>query len=150
MPAPGQFIIDSNNNSNRHRAATTSTCRATGGASASNVGGYYNTGYWVASTTSSSDPVSFWFNESGCLHVEAWWTSGSNRPSAITFLGWNDGGSEVGRAVVDQRSGGGQWNSLGDWEFGSGWNRVLLSRWAAEGSYAIADAVRVSPSTDCN
>jgi len=50
---------------------------------------------------------------------------------------------------VNQQVNGGKWNTLGTWKFQPGWNRVLLSRWATTGKYAIADAVRLTPSTGC-
>jgi hypothetical protein len=42
---------------------------------------------------------------------------------------------------------GSKWNPLGTWSFGTGWNRVLLSRWTTEDGYAVADAVRLTPVT---
>jgi hypothetical protein len=94
-----------------------------------------------------SDPASFWFQTDAdrCYSVEAWWTSGSTRSTSITFVGWDGNDKEVGRAVVDQTKNGSAWNSLGKWTFPKGKNRVLLSRWASAGKYAIADAVRLTP-----
>ncbi|MEQ1571167.1 MAG: hypothetical protein ABMA64_36400, partial [Myxococcota bacterium] len=116
-----------------------------------NVSGYYNTGYWVAETASVSDPASFWFyaDTDQCWAVDAWWTTSTDRPGSVAFVGWDEGDHEVGRATVSQKTNGSKWNALGTWEFGSGWNRVLLSRWTTPGSYAIADAVRLTPTT-CN
>jgi hypothetical protein len=114
--------------------------------------GYWNTGYWVGPTEGISDPASFWFLAGGetCYQVEAWWTAGNNRASAATFIGWDAEDREVGRSTVNQRSNGGRWNVLGTWQFGAGWNRVLLSRWTGSGDYVIADAVRLTPSSSCN
>jgi N-acetyl-anhydromuramyl-L-alanine amidase AmpD len=150
-PVPGvQFVIDSNNNANvtsQYYIEVSSNWW-----SSTSVAGYWNTGYWVAPTASVSDAASFWFNSGSeqCYKVEAWWTAGSDRPSSIAYIGWNPDDEEVGRATVSQRSNGGRWNHVGDWEFDVGWNRVLLSRWTTSGSYAIADAVRLTPSTACN
>jgi hypothetical protein len=149
-PTAGSFVIDSNNAAN-DVASRYIEVSASWWPSA-NVSGYWNTGYWVAPTAAVADPAKFWFNSasSQCYHVEAWWTQGSDRPSGVTFIGQNADESEVGRSTVNQRMNGSRWNSLGTWNFDSGWNRVLLSRWTGEGSYAIADAVRLTPSTGCN
>lgn len=149
--APGtQFVIDSNNTANvtsQYYIEVSSSWWASTSAS-----GYWNTGYWVGPTASVSDAASFWFHIDSpqCYTVEAWWTASSNRPAAVTFMGWEADDSEVGRATVSQQVNGGRWNRLGDWEFTStGWNRILLSRWTTSGYYAIADAVRLTPSSSC-
>lgn len=115
--------------------------------SSTSASGYYNTGYWVAPTESVSDPASFYFqtDTARCYNVEAWWTSGSDRPPSVTWVGWDENDAEVGRATVNQQTGGKQWNTLGSWTFPAGWNRVMLSRWTTSGYYAIADAVRLTP-----
>lgn len=150
-PAGGgsQIVIDSNNAAND--VASYYIELSGNWWSSANVGGYYNTGYWVAPTDSTSDPASFWFYDSSdqCYTVEAWWTAAWDRPSSITYLGWDEADNEVGRMTVNQQGDGGQWNHLGDWRFGTGWNRVLLSRWASAGSYVVADAVRLTPSAAC-
>jgi N-acetyl-anhydromuramyl-L-alanine amidase AmpD len=140
-----QFVIDSNNAAND--ASAYGFTVSSKWWSSTSISGYWNTGYWAAPTESVSDPASFWFetDASRCYSVEAWWTSGSNRPSAITFVGWDESSREMGRATVDQTKNGGKWNSLGKWIFPAGRNQVLLSRWAASGKYAIADAVRLTP-----
>lgn len=145
----GAIIIDSNNAANDTSRYYTEV--GSGWWSSANVSGYYNTGYWVGPTASVSDPVSFWFKTTGtqCYQVEAWWTAAWDRPPAITFIGWDSAKREVGRKTVDQTKNGARWNHLGYWKFPAGWNQVLLSRWAASGDYAIADAVRLTPSTAC-
>jgi hypothetical protein len=145
----GSIIIDSNNGANdtsEYYVAVSANWWAS-----ANVSGYWNTGYWVGPTEAVSDAASFWFHadSASCWEVDAWWPAASDRPSAITWIGWNEDDAEVGRAVVDQRVNGARWNRLGTWSFGAGWNRVLLSRWAGTGSYAVADAVRVTP-VSCN
>jgi hypothetical protein len=52
-------------------------------------------------------------------------------------------GTKLGDVTQDQRTSGGQWNVLGTWTFPAGWNRVVVSRWAAQGSVVVADAIRV-------
>lgn len=143
----GTFVIDSNNNAN---LVADHFVEASGNWwGSANVSGYWNTGYYVGPTGSVSDPVSFWFHEEGevCYTVEGWWTAGSDRPSSVAFIGWDEDDVEVGRATVSQKVNGSRWNVLGTWRFGAGWNRVLVSRWTTSGSYAIADAVRLTPAT---
>lgn len=144
-----QFVIDSNNGANNDADFYIET--SSNWTSSANVSGYWNTGYWVAPTAAVSDAASFWFRADGtqCFTVEAWWTAASDRPAAATFLGWDSSDNEVGRSVVSQKVNGGRWNRLGDWEFSDGWNRVMLSRWTTAGSYAVADAVRLTPSSNC-
>lgn len=144
-PTAETFIIDSNNAYNQTDDYYIEVSSAWWSSTA--TPGYWNTGYWVAPTESVSDPASFWFRSDAtrCYVVEAWWTSGSNRPASVTWLGWDEDDREVGRATVSQQTGGGQFNQLGEWTFPAGWNRVLLSRWTTGGYYAIADAVRLTP-----
>ncbi|MBM4368067.1 MAG: hypothetical protein FJ102_17785 [Deltaproteobacteria bacterium] len=140
-----QFVIDSNNASNDASAYGIEV--SSDWWSSSSTPGYWNTGYWAAATAETSDPAVFWFESDAarCYTVEAWWTAGSNRATNITFMGWDEGDSEVGRATVDQTRNGSAWNKLGNWTFPAGRNQVLLSRWATAGRYAIADAVRLTP-----
>jgi hypothetical protein len=150
-PAPSgtapTFLIDSNDAAND--LSVTDMDPGAGWWASTNVAGYYNTGYWVADTAPTSDPASFWFltEAETCYTVEAWWTSAWDRYPSATFIGWDEGYGEVGRAVVDQTTSGGRWNVLGDWTFPAGWNQVALSRWAPEGFFVVADAVRLTPCT---
>ena len=144
-PTASRFVIESNNSFNDTDWVDVEVSSSWSGST--NVSGYFNTGYWVAPTDSVSDPASFWFksDDTRCYRVQAWWSAASDRPEAATFMGWNEDGSEVGRAVVNQQVSGGRWNNLGAWTFDEGWNRVLLSRWTTPGYYAVADAVRLTP-----
>ena len=139
----GTIIIDSNNANNNQAIAKielTGTWQSSAG-----TPGYYGTGYWFGNTAPTSAPATFWFHASaaGTRTIDAWWTSGANRTSAATFVAHNANGTEVGRRTVNQQGSGSQWVTLGTWNFSAGWNKVVLSRWAAEGSVVIADAVRV-------
>jgi uncharacterized membrane protein YgcG len=144
-PTARSFVIDSNNGANDTSSWYIEV--STAWFSSSRTSGYYNTGYWAAPTESVSDPAHFRFltDAERCYTVEAWWSAASDRPSAITWVGWDEDDREVGRATVNQQSGGGRWNTLGKWTFPAGWNQVMLSRWAGTGKYAIADAVRLTP-----
>jgi N-acetyl-anhydromuramyl-L-alanine amidase AmpD len=138
-----QIIVDSNNANNNPEVAKlelTGTWTASGA-----TPGYYGTGYWYANTAPVSAPATFWFYSStaGTRTIDAWWTTGSNRSTSATFIAFDAGGSEVGRRAVNQQTSGSQWVALGTWQFSAGWNKVQLSRWAAEGSVVIADAIRV-------
>lgn len=144
-PTESVFIIDSNNTMNQtdwYKVEVSSAWQ-----SSTAISGFYNTGYWVAPTESVSDPASFWFysNTATCYTVEAWWTASSSRSTAVSWMGWDASDQEVGRSTVNMQTNGSRWNTLGTWNFSSGWNRVLLSRWATSGSYVVADAVRLTP-----
>lgn len=148
-PTGTSTIIDSNNNANdtsRYYVEVSSNWWAS-----ANVSGHYNTGYWVAPTEGVSDAAAFNFqaDQTQCYRVDAWWPAAGDRPSGVVWLGWNAQGNEVGRKTVNQRIDGGRWNTLGTWRFTQGWNKILLSRWTTPGDYAVADAVRITPST-CN
>ncbi len=142
-PTTAAIIIDSNNANND---ASKAKIELTGTWTSSNsTSGYYGTGYWYAATKAASEPATFLFYlpSAGSKTIDAWWTSGANRSSAAVFVAQNAAGSEVGRATKNQTTGGGQWVTLGTWNFSAGWNKVVLSRWQAEGKVVIADAVRV-------
>jgi hypothetical protein len=139
----GALIVDSNNANND---AATGRMELTGTwTSSSSTPGYYGTGYWFANTAPESAPATFWFYSAaaGSKTIDAWWTAGTNRAAAATFVAYNAAGAEVGRKAVDQRSSGSQWVTLGTWTFSAGWNKVALSRWTTAGSVVIADAIRV-------
>ncbi|HEU0032078.1 MAG TPA: N-acetylmuramoyl-L-alanine amidase [Kofleriaceae bacterium] len=139
----GAIIVDSNNANNNQAVAKIELTGTWGSSSA--TPGYYGTGYWYANTAQTSAPATFWFYlpAAGTKTVDAWWTAGSNRSSGAPFIAFNAAGNEVGRRTVNQQGSGSQWVTLGTWSFSAGWNKVVLSRWAAEGSVVIADAVRI-------
>lgn len=139
----GTIIVDSNNANNDTAKAK---IELTGTWTSSNAtAGYYGSGYWWGATEAASAPATFWFYlpSAGSKTIDAWWTAGTNRSPGATFIAYNAAGSEVGRATRSQQSNGSQWNALGTWNFSAGWNKVVLSRWQAEGYVVIADAVRV-------
>ena len=113
--------------------------------SASATPGYYGSGYWFAEAAPISDGAVFWFHldQSGSRTIDAWWTSGTNRSSSTPFVAFDAAGNAVGNVRRDQRSGGGQWNQLGTFNFSAGWNSVVVSRWTGAGTVVIADAIRV-------
>ena len=148
-PAPTtQFVIESNNAANQ--TATYKIEVSANWWSSTSTPGYYNTGYWVGDVAAVSDPARFKFKEtaSKCYKVEAWWTAGTNRSAAAPFIAYNASGTELGRRNMNQQANGGRWNTVGTWRFTTGWNEVILSRWT-NGTYVIADAVRLTSSTAC-
>jgi hypothetical protein len=139
----GEIIVDSNNANNDPAVAN---IELTGTwTSATSTPGYYGSGYWYANTAPVSQPAtfSFYLSAAGTKTIDGWWTAGTNRLSNASFVAYNASGTEVGRRTVSQQTNGGQWVSLGTWNFSAGWNKVQLSRWATEGSVVIADAIRV-------
>jgi hypothetical protein len=137
------FVVDSNNTNNNATYA-----KFTGSASwvsATSTPGYYGSGYFYASTQAISDPVtfSFYLAAPATKTIDAWWTSGTNRTTAAPFVVWDSAGTKVATVYKNQQTGGGAWQTLGTWSFPAGWNEVQVSRWAAEGSVVVADAIQV-------
>ena len=139
----GEIIVDSNNANNDPNVAEMQV--SANWTSASATPGYYGSGYWFADTAAISDGAVFWFHldQGGSHTIDAWWTAGTNRSSSAPFVAFDASGNVVGTVHRDQRSGGGQWNQLGTWNFSAGWNSVVVSRWTGSGAVVIADAVRV-------
>jgi hypothetical protein len=109
------------------------------------VSGYYNTGYFWRSTGASSDPARFMVNlpSAQSVVVEAWWPAASDRSASAPFMIYDASGKLLGTVKLDQRQNGGGWVKLGTFALTAGWNTIALSRWTAEGSVVVADAVRV-------
>ncbi len=141
----GQFVIDSNNQANNQSDYYIAVSSNWNGSQ--NVSGYWNTGYYVAPTAPVSDGAEFFFRSStnNCYQVDGWWTAAFDRARTATFIAYDASGSEVGRSSQDQSVRGSRWVPLGQWDFTTGWNKVLLSRWTTSGYYVIADALRVTP-----
>lgn len=142
-PSSGEIVVDSNNaRNNQARGYIQVSGNWT---SASSTSGFYGTGYFYAATAPVSDGASFWFKLDAPARktIDAWWTAGTNRSSAAPFVAFNAGGAKVGSATMNQSVNGGAWRTVGTFDFSAGWNRIVLSRWAAEGKVVIADAVRI-------
>jgi hypothetical protein len=139
----GEIIVDSNNANNDPARAEVSV--SANWTSASATPGYYGSGYFFANTEAISDGAVFRFrlDQAGARTIDAWWTSGTNRSASAPFIAFDAAGNRLGAANVDQRSGGGQWNQIGTFNFSAGWNSVVVSRWTTAGAVVIADAVRV-------
>lgn len=113
--------------------------------SSTNVGGYYGTGYFAAPTAAVSDAVyfKFYLPAAGTKEVFAWWTAASDRSTATPFVVFDAAGNRLATVNKNQQVDGGRWVSLGRFGFSVGWNQVGVSRWAGEGAYVIADAIKV-------
>ncbi|WP_240506261.1 family 10 glycosylhydrolase [Thermoactinospora rubra] len=101
--------------------------------------------YRFASPVAASDPA--WFRaaipSSGTYRVEVWYPSNSGYNSATPYIVAASGGNQV--INVDQRTGGGQWRSLGTFTLAAGTSNVVgVSRWTSTTGYVIADAVRIT------
>jgi N-acetyl-anhydromuramyl-L-alanine amidase AmpD len=137
------LIVDNNNNLND--PAKEKFEIGTGWTQSDNIPEYYGGGYYHAPTAAISDPATFWFYlpAAATKTVDAWWTDLANRSISAPYIAYNAAGTEVGRATANQQVNGGKWNTLGTWSFTAGWNKIQLSRWTADGSYVVADAVRI-------
>ncbi|WP_222871477.1 peptidoglycan DD-metalloendopeptidase family protein [Nonomuraea sp. PA05] len=137
-------------------AATTTVDNATAGQFT--AGADWGTSAWsaqrygadyrfAAPNTTTSDAA--WFKASiataGAHLVEVWYPADAGYNSATPFLvATADGTRSV---VVDQRSGGGRWVSLGTFTLSAGdYNVVGVSRWTSQPGYVVADAVRITSS----
>ncbi|MFE8600597.1 golvesin C-terminal-like domain-containing protein [Archangium violaceum] len=142
-PPPTGLIIDNNNSANdtsKGYIELTGAWTATSG-----TAGYYGSNYLYASTAAVSEPATFWFYlpAAASKTIDARWTSGTNRSAAAPYIITNASGTNLATVYKNQQTGGGAWNALGTWSFPAGWNKVQLSRWAADGFVVVADAIQV-------
>ncbi|MCP3099053.1 N-acetylmuramoyl-L-alanine amidase [Myxococcus sp. K15C18031901] len=134
------IVVDSHQANND---ASKASVEMTGDWAQGTSAGYYGSGYYYAGTEAVSQPFTFKFYlaAAGSKTISAWWVAGTNRSAAAPFIIHHTSGSTT--VAVNQQANGGKWNSLGTFSFAAGWNTVQLSRWAAEGSVVIADAIKV-------
>ena len=109
---------------------------------------FYGGGYhWASTNPTATDGVEFSFNLAasggGTRTIDARWTSGTNRAPQASYSVITAAGDTLQIVVMDQRTGGGAWHTLGSWTFPAGWNRVVLLRRGGSGAVVVADAVRV-------
>lgn len=108
--------------------------------------GYYGRGYrWATSSPDAQGAMDFQLHvdSAGTHTVEARWTSGPNRSPAATYVVVSAAGDTLAQVAVDQRSGGGKWQKLGQWDLPAGWTHVLLSTEGPAGSVVVGDAARI-------
>src|SRR5579859_4018885 len=101
------------------------------------VGAEYR--FRVAGSGASSVRWPFPGAAAGSFEVFARWTSGSNRASNATYTVTSSDGTKA--VSVDQRSGGGAWQSLGTFHFAPGGDSGVTLTDKADG-VVVADAVR--------
>ncbi|WP_434385877.1 N-acetylmuramoyl-L-alanine amidase [Melittangium boletus] len=142
-PSSGGFIVDSNNSNNNTAQGYIEV--SANWVSATSTPGYYGSGYFFANTAPVSDAATFYVYaaSAGTKTIDAWWTAGTNRSAAAPFVFFNASGTKVGDFKVNQQANGGTWNTVGSFPVTAGWNKVQVSRWAADGYVVIADAIRV-------
>lgn len=140
---PDAFVIDSDNANNQPARGLVEV--SSSWAEASATPGYHGTSYLWAATDAVSDGASFAFYlpSAQTRTIDAFWVAGSNRSSATSFVVFDASGRQLGTVRLDQRQNGSQWVTLGAFPFTSGWNKVVVSRWAPRGAVVIADAIRV-------
>ncbi|WP_285706987.1 family 10 glycosylhydrolase [Microtetraspora sp. NBRC 16547] len=105
----------------------------------------YGADYRFATPVAASDPA--WFTaaipSAGSYRVEVWYPANSGYNSATPYIVAASGGNQT--VPVDQRTGGGQWRSLGTFTLAAGTYKVVgVSRWTSTTGYVIADAVRIT------
>jgi cysteine-rich repeat protein len=156
----GSFVIDSNN---AYNTWAWNVDVPASWSSSTAYGPYWNTGYWKAPTAFwGLDFADFIFlrGEPGCVSGWAWWpNSPTHAPDTFIIAyhepaghisGYDAGLVELGRATVDQRVNGGQWNYLGSWNFPAGTNKISVDRWTNSlVGEAVADAIQMIPSGLC-
>lgn len=81
--------------------------------------------------------------ESKNYEVFVWWTSHSNRASNVPIDIISSNGTTT--VVVDQKTDGGQWVSLGVFPFTAGTTGSVLVRTDGTSGYVVADAARFLP-----
>ncbi|PGH44346.1 hypothetical protein COO58_07820 [Micromonospora sp. WMMA1996] len=136
-PGPWSVTVDN---------ATTGgfTAGAAWGASAYS-GQRYGADYRFAAPASISDVA--WFRatlpEAGDYEVAVWYPADPGYNDRTPYLVATTTGNRP--VVVDQRSGGGRWVSLGVFALAAGsGDRVGVSRWTAGSGFVVADAVRLT------
>jgi hypothetical protein len=134
-------VVDSNNAAN----AANAQCDVSSNWKASNnVAGFFNTGYFWRSTGASADAAEFKAHLAAptTMLVEAWWPAASDRSTSAPFVILDANGQQLDVVYKNQRQNGGQWVTIGTYNFPAGWNTVALSRWTTPGDVVVADAVR--------
>ncbi|MEV0645711.1 N-acetylmuramoyl-L-alanine amidase [Phytomonospora sp. NPDC050363] len=108
------------------------------------MNGQYGKSVRVAGPVASSDPL--WFKaklpSAGSYRVYARYPAAEGNNSKAPYIVHTSGGNVS--VYVDQRTGGGQWHSLGVFDFASGdYDAVAVSRWTGGKGRIVADAVRL-------
>jgi len=103
--------------------------------------GAYGTGSLYSKTAGDTYTFETPLPRPGAYQVHAWWTAFSSRSTAVKYTLATDSGPVT--VTVDQRTRGGQWNSLGTHSFGT---QARITLTSSGGGYSTcADAVRLVP-----
>ncbi|HMV69082.1 MAG TPA: hypothetical protein PKA64_19705, partial [Myxococcota bacterium] len=160
--SPGQIVIDDHNNNNdtsRYYFHAPASWHDQTWVVPSWLFGQYQaqTSFW------GLDFADFQFHaaQDTCYDVDAWWTANAGNAPDTYFIAYHEPGGafdgwdpsaiqEIGRTTKDQTTDGSRWNRLGTWYFPAGWNKVSVDRWTESlQGWAVADAVRLTPSSAC-
>jgi N-acetyl-anhydromuramyl-L-alanine amidase AmpD len=116
---------------------------STGWATSTSSSDKYGADYRWKSTAAVSDPAMWTFNipTADNYQVYVWYSEGTNRSAAAPYIVAYNGGSTT--VPVNQQTNGGQWNSIGTFNFAAGSNNVKLSCWAGSGYIVVGDAIRL-------
>ena len=109
--------------------------------SSSMASGYYGSGYRYRWAGTGLNAATWAINipELGVWEVYAQWTSGSNRATNAPYtINWHDGSTTQ---TVNQQENGGEWISLGIYDFSEGSYNIVVSD-NADG-VVIADAIKL-------
>jgi polysaccharide biosynthesis protein PslG len=125
-------------------SATNVQVKGTWGTS-TNGSGFIGNGYRFRVAGAGSSSVRWPFAGSGgSFEVFARWTSGPNRASNATYVVTSADGSKS--VSIDQRSGGGVWQSLGTFRFAASADNGVSLTDKADG-VVVADAIRFVPTS---
>ena len=106
----------------------------------------YGTNYrWRSAASGVNDPATFTWTAQQTRNYEvyAWWPQGTNRSSSVPFVISRTGGTTT--VYRDQRTGGGQWQSLGIYAITAGTNTIRVSVNTTASGVVMADAIRIVP-----
>ncbi len=109
----------------------------------------YGADYRFATPNTTASDVA-WFSATiataGSHLVEVWYPADAGYNNATPFVVVTASGNQS--VVINQRSSGGQWVSLGNFNLAAGTHTVVgVSRWTSGTGYVVADAIRLTSST---
>ncbi len=104
--------------------------------------GYYGSNSLFATVGGDADTATWspTLGDSGLYDVQVWWVASSNRSSDAVYTVNHLGGSTP--FTVNQTQNGGQWMSLGEYQFSSGTSGSVTLTDSGSGDVVSADAVR--------
>jgi PKD repeat protein len=117
--------------------------------SSNSISGFYGTDYLYAESGDGSGTAAWTFDitSSGEYYIYAMWTEHSNRAPDAPYSAYNNG-QLLDTVSVDQRSDGGQFNLLGNYQLESGTVYIRLTDDVSPG-FIVADAVMLNDQ-ECN